>query len=72
MQWAIADGLGLILKDSPETCHHNFDPSKWRWFPRFGTPRGIIRMELGRHSTHDILNAPSAISVHGGVLQAQV
>ena len=28
-QWAIADGLGFIPKDDPETCHRNFDP-QWR------------------------------------------
>ena len=29
--WAIADGLGLIPKDGPETRHHNFDlpPRGW-------------------------------------------
>ena len=23
LQWALADGLRLIPKDGPETCHHN-------------------------------------------------
>ena len=42
MQWAIAEDLGLIPKDGPETCHHNFD-LPWRgWIPGLATPRGII------------------------------
>ena len=24
----ISDGLGLIPKDDPETCHHNVDPTR--------------------------------------------
>ena len=27
---AIADGLGVIPKDDPETCHRNFDPPRRR------------------------------------------
>ena len=27
-QWAIAEGLGLIPKDDPEICYHNFDPPR--------------------------------------------
>ena len=30
MQWAIADGLGLISKDGPEICPQNFDPPRIR------------------------------------------
>ena len=32
-QWAIADGLGLIPKDGPETCHHNFYLSRMGMAP---------------------------------------
>ena len=28
-------------KYGPETCHHNFDPPRREWLPRFGTPRSI-------------------------------
>ena len=31
MQRAIADVLGLIPKDHPEICHHNFDPRRRGW-----------------------------------------
>ena len=67
-QWAITDGLGLILKDGPETCHHNFDLPRRGWLPCFGTPRGIICMGSWR-TLHPrwILHAPGSISVHGGV-----
>ena len=41
-QWAIADGLGFIPKDDPETFHRNFDPLRRGWLPHFGTPRDII------------------------------
>ena len=34
-----SDGLGLVPKDDPETCHCNFDPPQRGWLPRFGTPR---------------------------------
>ena len=38
------------------------------WFPRFGTPRGIIWIGTWRTlHPRQILNAPGAISVHGGV-----
>ena len=33
----IADGLGVNLEGGPETCHHNFDPLRWVWLPRFGS-----------------------------------
>ena len=58
MQWAIANGLGLIPKDDLEACQN----------PRFGTSRGIIWMETSRplHSRR-ILHAPGTIGVHSGV-----
>ena len=28
---AVADGLGFIPEDDPETCHHNFDPPRRGW-----------------------------------------
>ena len=47
-QRASDGGLGLIPKNDPETCRYNFNLS-WRgWFPRFGTPRGIIWMGTWR------------------------
>ena len=67
-QWAVSDGLGFIPKNGPETCHHNFDLPRRGWLPRFGTPRGIIRMGIGRTlHRRRILRASGAISVHGGV-----
>ena len=27
-KWAIADGLGFILKDDLETCYRKFDPPR--------------------------------------------
>ena len=48
MHWAIADGLGLIPKDGPQICHHNFDPSRKGWLPRFGTPRGTVDSKIIR------------------------
>ena len=33
----IADGLGFIPEGDQETCHHNFDPPRRGWLPRFGT-----------------------------------
>ena len=72
MQWAVADGLGLIPKDGPETCHHNFDLPRWGWLPHFGTPRGIIWMGTWRTLyPRLILQAPGTISVHGGVLPGE-
>ena len=70
-KWAIADGLGFIPKDHPETCHRNFDPTRRRWLPRFDTPRDIIWMGTWR-TLHPrrILHAPGAISVHGSFRQA--
>ena len=54
MQRAIADVLGLIPKDHPEICHHNFDPpTQRRWLPHFVTLRGIIGMEFKGHCTDD-------------------
>ena len=68
MQWAIAGGLGLIPKDGPETCHHNFDPLRRGWLPLFGTPRGIFWKGTWRTlHTGRILHAPGVISAHGGV-----
>ena len=32
-KWPIADGLGFIPEDDPETCHHNFDPPQL-WYPQ--------------------------------------
>ena len=34
-KWAIADGLGLIPEDDPETCHHNFDPRRRGWLNKY-------------------------------------
>ena len=67
MQWAIADGLGFIPKDAPETYHHNFDQPRRGWLPRFGTPRSIIWMGTWR-TLHPrrILHARGVISVHVG------
>ena len=47
-QWAIADGLGHIPKDDPETCYHNFNPLWREWLPSFGTHRGVIWMGTRR------------------------
>ena len=35
-QWAIADGLGLIPKNGPETCYHNCD------LPRRGCSPALV------------------------------
>ena len=73
MHWTIADGLGLIPMDGPETCHHTFDLPRRGWLPRFGTPRGIIWMGTWRTlHTRLILHAPGAISVHGDVSQVSL
>ena len=53
MQWAIADCLGLILKDGPETYHYNFDPPQRGWLAHFGTPGHIIYMGSWKASPHD-------------------
>ena len=34
--WAIIDNLKDFSKDSPETCNHNFDPSRKGWFLLLG------------------------------------
>ena len=34
--------LPLIPEDDPETCHHNFDPPRREWLPRFDSPKGTI------------------------------
>ena len=44
-QWAIADGLGFIPEDDPETYYHNFDPPRRGRFCHFGTSRGANLME---------------------------
>ena len=63
----LLSSLGLIPKDGPETCHHNFDLPRMGLLPRFGTPRGIIWMGTWRslHPRQTLL-APGAISVYGG------
>ena len=45
-QWAVADRLGLIPKDGPETSHHNFDLQRREWFPLFGKFRIKARAAL--------------------------
>ena len=68
IQWAIADGLGLIPNNGPEICHHTFDPPRRGWLPRFRTPRDIFRMGIWRTlQSQQILHAPGAISMHGNV-----
>ena len=63
-QWAIADGLGFILKDDPETCHHNFDLPRRGWLLRFEIPRSIIRMGTWRTlNPRRILPASGAITI---------
>ena len=37
MQWAIADGLGLIPKEGLEKCHHNFETKGGDSFPALVT-----------------------------------
>ena len=66
-QGGIADGLGLIPKDGPETYYYNFDPQRRGWFHHFDTPRNIIWMGTcwTLHSRR-ILYSPGAIIVHGG------
>ena len=67
-QWAIADSLGLIPKDGPETCHHNFNLPRRGWLPRFCASRGTIWMATWRTlPPRRNLHAPGAINVHGGV-----
>ena len=63
----IADGLGFIPKDDPDTCHRNFDQPQRGCLPCFGTSRGIIWIGTWR-TLHPqlILHAPGAISVHSG------
>ena len=57
----------------PETCHHNFDLPRRGWFPRFGTPRGIIWKGIWRTlQIRRVLHASSAISIHGGVLPGKL
>ena len=70
MQWANANGVVLIPKDGPQTCHHYFDlPLPRRgWLPHFDTPMRIILMGAWRIlPPRRILHAPGAISFHGGV-----
>ena len=69
MQWTIVDGLGLIPKVDPETCHHNFDTPRRGLLPLHRPRRGLIFMKTWRtlHS-RQILHAPGAISVRGSVL----
>ena len=72
-KWAIADGLGFIPMDGPETCHRIFDPQRREWLPRFGIPRSILWMGTWR-ALHPrlILHARGAISVQGSFLQASL
>ena len=74
-QWTIADSLGLIPKDDPETCYHNFDLLRRGWFPRFCTPRGVIWRGTWRTLHRRLIShAPSAISIsiHGGILPGEL
>ena len=59
-------------EDDPEICHHNFDLPRRGWFPRFGTPRGIIWTGTWR-TLHPrwILRAPAAINIHASVLPGE-
>ena len=71
--WVIADDLGFIPKDDPETCHHNFNLSRRGWLPHFGNPRGIIWIGTWR-TLHPrrILHVPVAISIHGSFGQLRL
>ena len=42
-KWAIADGLGFIPEDHPETCHHNFDLLRRGCFLEVCTGPGLVR-----------------------------
>ena len=71
--WTIADGLGFIPMDDPETFHRNFDPSRKGWIPHFGPIRGIISNgNLEDIAPTTILHAPGAISVHGSFRKASL
>ena len=50
---AIADGLGLNPKDSPETCHHNLIRHGGNGSLLWNTQRYDFEWELGGHCTHD-------------------
>ena len=72
LRWrAIANGLGFIPTDDPETCHRNYDPPRREWLSRYGAPRCIIRMGTWR-TLHPrrILYAPGVISVQRHFRQA--
>ena len=50
---AIADGLGLNPKDSPETCHHNLIRHGGNGSLLWNTQRYDFEWELGGHCTRD-------------------
>ena len=66
------DGLRHIPKEDPETCHDNFDQTRRRWLPSFGTPESIVWIEkwMALHPRL-ILRAQNIISVHGGALPGE-
>ena len=54
--WTIADGLGFIPKDDPETFHRNFDPPRRGLLPRYGTPQNIMIFRLYTvYKKHDMM-----------------
>ena len=55
MKWAIGNGLGLIPKDGPKTCYHNFDLLRKEGLaPLFWySPQIKFEWELGGLCTHD-------------------
>ena len=52
-QQVIADSLGFIPKDNPETCHRNFDPPQRGWLPRFVLAMNEINTNCLNHKFNE-------------------